>query len=181
MAARWMIWALMALGVAWAGAAAASAAEPAMAPAKVDATKTDATAAAEPVPAVELPPDALQTLGLTDLQRRVLDQVFRRHAYEMPTTSDAELSAGVAPVAGGGLYRMGPVGDLPATLVVTVSSKTEREPIQVSWMAQDFYGRKVGGAKLPPIFPDAAGLATAFAIGAAGLATGTRSATTMCS
>jgi len=120
-----------------------------------------AAAAAMPAAALEVPADELFSLNLTDLQRRILDQVFHRHAFEMPATADVELSVSVGPSVAGGLYRMGPLGDLPAALAVTVSSKTLREAVEVSYMAQDFYGRKVGGAKLPPIFPDSAGLATA--------------------
>ena len=136
-------WAMgMAIGVWLAWAATAVAAEPAVGPD---------------------PPDDLQALNLTDLQWRVLAQVFHRHVFESPPPPgvDAPFVVKVEPTAVGGLYRLGPGGDLPARLTVTVGSTGLPAAIRLDYYVEDFYGRKVAAGTLPSIFPDAGGAATA--------------------
>jgi len=105
--------------------------------------------------------EAMQRLGLTDLQRRILTQVFHQYAYETPAAvaPDAPLAVQIEPAVPGGLYRMGPVGDLPVRLQVHVRTKGKPDAIRLRYLVQDFYGRKVAGADLPQVFPDAAGTA----------------------
>jgi hypothetical protein len=109
------------------------------------------------------PPDDFRTLNLTDLQRRVLEQVFHRHAFEAPPppTVQARFGVKVEPLAPGGLCRIGPEGDLPARLTVTVGLVGPPRPVRLRYYAEDFYGRKVAEGNLPNVYPDASGLATA--------------------
>jgi hypothetical protein len=148
-------WLLAAVLLAAAGASPAPAGEPASA----------AEAAPPPTPpgAIPEPPDEMRTLHLTDLQRRLLEQVFTRHAFEMPVPPSPGATFGVKvdPLAPGGVYRLGPQGDLPVQLSVTVRSEESRSAVRLTYMAQDFYGRKVAGGELPPVFPDRFGLAVA--------------------
>ena len=120
-----------------------------------------AAAPAEPADIAE-PPDDLHVLSLTDLQRRVLEQIFHRHDFETPPApeADADFGVKVEPVAPGGLFVLGPDGDLPVRLTVTVRSTGPRAPVRVRYYAEDFYGRKVGDGSLPAVFPDSFGLAT---------------------
>ena len=117
-----------------------------------------ATSAAEPES-----PDDFRTLRLTDLQRRVLEQVFHRHPFETPPAPEALALLGLKaePVAPGGLYRLGPEGDLPVRLTVTVGLLGKPTPVHLRYYAEDFYGRKVAEGTLPNILPDVAGMATA--------------------
>jgi hypothetical protein len=123
--------------------------------------------AASAAPAAHLaepePLDDFRTLSLTDLQRRVLEQVFHRHPFEAPPPPDAQtrLAIKVEPVAPGGLCRMGPEGDLPARLTVTVGLAGPPAPVRLRYYAEDFYGRKIAEGTLPNVFPDAVGMATA--------------------
>ena len=106
--------------------------------------------------------EAMERLGLTDLQRRILAETFRQYTHETAAPAPgAGFSVDVAPTAPGGLYRMGPGGDLPARLTVRVRSSTGAQaPVSLRHTVQDFYGRKVAGGALPRAFPDAAGGAT---------------------
>jgi len=92
--------------------------------------------------------EAMQRLGLTDLQRRILTQVFHQYVYETPAAvaPDAPLAVQIEPAVPGGLYRMGPVGDLPVRLQVHVRTKGKPDAIRLRYLVQDFYGRKVAGA-----------------------------------
>jgi len=106
--------------------------------------------------------EAMERLGLTDLQRRILAQVFHQYTYERPpAAADAPLAVEVEPVAPGGLYRLGPEGDLPVRLQVHVRATGQPGAVRLRYLVQDFYGRKVAGADLPKVFPDAAGTAEA--------------------
>jgi hypothetical protein len=107
--------------------------------------------------------EAMERLGLTDLQRRILAQVFRQYTHERPAapSAGAPLAVRVEPTAPGGLYRMGPGGDLPARLRVRVRAAGRPGAVRLRYVVQDFYGRKVAGANLPQVFPDAAGQAAA--------------------
>jgi hypothetical protein len=156
-----MRWGMLGLVVGWViCAAGAWAAAPAEAPAPAAGAKAPADAA----PAADLePPDDLRVLSLTDPQRRILEKVFQRHAFESPPAPapDADFGVKVEPTVPGGLYRLGPGGDLPVRLQVTVRSAGSPAAAQFRYYAEDFYGRKVAEGKLAPAFTDAAGLATA--------------------
>lgn len=108
-------------------------------------------------------PDEFRTLLLTDPQRRVLEQVFRRHPFEEPPAPEplALLAVKVEPVAPGGLCRIGPEGDLPARLAVSINLMGKPSPVRLRYYAEDFYGRKIADGILPDVVPDAAGVATA--------------------
>ncbi|MFO8014992.1 MAG: hypothetical protein R6X20_17020 [Phycisphaerae bacterium] len=107
--------------------------------------------------------EAMERLGLTDLQRRILAQVFHPHAHETPPppAADAPLAVEVDPAVPGGVYRMGPGGDLPVRLRIRVRTTGRPGAVRLRYLVQDFYGRKVAGADLRQVFPDAAGKATA--------------------
>ncbi len=104
--------------------------------------------------------EAMERLGLTDLQRRVLCEVFREYDHERPAPSaDAPLIVQVAPTVPDGLYRLGPGGDLPVRLQVAVQVRGGVGAVALRYLVQDFYGRKVAGGRLPRLFPDATGRA----------------------
>jgi len=147
-------------GVFLAWAAAASGAP---APAPPLAPAVPAAPAAPAPSAIPEPPDEMKTLHLTDLQRRILEQVFHRHKFETPPppAPDAAFGVKVEPLAPGGVYRLGAQGDLPAQLRVTVRSTESPAAIRLTYLVQDFYGRKVAGGNLPPVFPDRFGVAVA--------------------
>jgi len=106
--------------------------------------------------------EAMQRLDLTDLQRRILLQPFHQYAHEMPATpAGSPLTVTVEPTVPGGLYVLGPGGDLPARLTVKVHAAGFPSAIQLRYLVQDFYGRKVAGGAMPQVFPDASGMATA--------------------
>ncbi len=107
--------------------------------------------------------EAMQRLGLTDLQRRILSQVFHEYAYESstPAGEEAPLAVRVEPAAPGGLYRLGPGGDLPVRLTVRLRARGAPASIDLRYLVQDFYGRKVAGGTLPRVLPDAGGRASA--------------------
>jgi len=107
--------------------------------------------------------EAMQRLGLTDLQRRILSQVFHEYEFERPgpAADDAPLAVQVEPTVSGGLYRLGPGGDLPVRLTVRLRARGAPAAIELRYLVQDFYGRKVAGGTLPRVFPDASGRATA--------------------
>jgi len=107
--------------------------------------------------------EAMDRLGLTDLQRRILAEVFHQYTYETPAApAGTAFAIDVATTVPGGLYRMGPGGDLPARLTVRVrGAGASRLPIRLRHLVQDFYGRKVAGEDRPRLFPDDAGQATA--------------------
>jgi len=107
--------------------------------------------------------EAMQRLGLTGLQRRILAQVFHQYTYETPApaAADAPLAVEVEPAAPSGLYRLGPGGDLPVRLQVHVRTAGQPGAVRLRYLVQDFYGRKVAGADLPQVFPDADGAAEA--------------------
>ena len=159
----WSICAIVMLGLATAWAAVPAEPDPAPVPAKVTG-KASAFSAGTPPSAGELEPlDTTQTLNLTDLQRRILEQVFHEHAFEAPAApaADAPLGVRVEPTAPGGLYRLGAGGDLPARLTITVGSPGAMTPVRVIYYAEDFYGRKVAEGTFPAIFPDKFGVGTA--------------------
>jgi hypothetical protein len=106
--------------------------------------------------------EAMERLGLTDLQRRILAQVFHQYTYEMPPppTADAPLAVEVEPTVPGGVYRMGPGGDLPVRLRIRVRTAGGPSAVRLRYLVQDFYGRKVAGADVSQVFPDPAGGAT---------------------
>ena len=160
-----MRWGMLGLAVGWViCAAGAWAAAPVAAPAEAPAPAAEAKAPADAAAATTLePPDDLRVLSLTDPQRRILEQVFQRHAFEAPPAPapDADFGVKVEPTVPGGLYRLGPGGDLPVRLQVTVRSAGSPAAAQFRYYAEDFYGRKVAEGKLAPAFTDAAGLATA--------------------
>jgi hypothetical protein len=107
-------------------------------------------------------PDDLRSLNLTDLQRRVLEQVFHRHVFETPAAAvaDADFSVALEPTATGGLCRMGTGGDLPVRMTVKLKAGPVA-PVHLRYYAEDFYGRKVGEGTMPDVLPDTAGTATA--------------------
>ena len=144
-------------------------AAPALAESAVLANPAETATPAQPVAdeaaahVWDLPPEAMQVLGLTGLQLRVLGQVFHQYAFETPPPAKADATLGVAvgPTVPGGLYRMGGDGDLPARLAVTVRSTGTPSAIGLRYLAQDFYGRKVASGTLPPVYPDVSGKAAA--------------------
>jgi len=144
-------------------AVSASAESPAAA--KPDISPKPAQPVAEDAPGemAALPPEAIQSLNLTALQWRILNQVFHQYAYETPSApqAGAALAVQVAPTVPGGFYRMGPDGDLPVRLVVTVRSTGAPAAVELRYLAQDFYGRKVASGTLPSVFTDASGGAAA--------------------
>ncbi|MCX5653399.1 MAG: hypothetical protein NTY65_01940 [Planctomycetota bacterium] len=161
---------VIALGLAAILAAGLAAGASAPAPVAVPVEKSAApkSASATPAapgatPAEPEPPDDFQTLSLTDLQRRVLEQVFHRHPFESPAAPapQARVRIKAEPVAPGGLCRMGPEGDLPVQLTVTVLLAGTAAPVRLRYYAEDFYGRKVAEGTMPNVFPDAGGTATA--------------------
>jgi hypothetical protein len=120
-------------------------------------------AAASPaaVPATEAePPDDLRVLRLTDAQRKILDRTFQRHPFENPPPpkDDAEIGVKVEPTVPGGLYRMGPGGDLPVRVAVTVRVVGGPAKVALRYSVEDFYGRKAGEGVLPAAFTDAGGM-----------------------
>jgi hypothetical protein len=110
----------------------------------------------------EIAPDRLRDLALTDLQRRVLMDVFHRAALEspLPAPAAATLAVRVDPVLPGGIYRLGPRGDLPARLEVSVRAAPGAS-VDLRYVAMNFYGAKVADGTLPPVIADAAGAAGA--------------------
>ena len=154
-------WLVGALLLAGAGAGAQPASAPAPAGARAPAAET--APALTPPGAIPEPPDEMRTLHLTDLQRRILDQIFTRHVFETPAPPGPTATFGVKvdPLLPVGVYRMGPQGDLPVQLSVTVRSEESRSAVRLTYLAQDFYGRKVAGGDLPPVFPDRFGVAMA--------------------
>ncbi len=107
--------------------------------------------------------EAMERLGLTDLQRRILAEVFHQYTHETPAppAADAPLAVEVQPAAPLAVYPMGPGGDLPVRLRVRVRTTGAPGAVRLRYVVQDFYGRKVAGADLPQVFPDAAGEAHA--------------------
>jgi len=107
--------------------------------------------------------EAMDRLGLTDLQRRILAQVFHQYTHETPAlpAADAPLVVEVEPAVADGVYRMGPGGDLPVRLRLGVRATGRPATVRLRYLAQDFYGRKIAGGDLPRVFPDAAGQAQA--------------------
>jgi len=105
---------------------------------------------------------AMQRLDLTDLQRRILAQPFHQYTHETSASpAGAPLTVTIEPAVPGGLYVLGPGGDLPARLTVKVRAKGFPSAVRLRYVVQDFYGRKVAGGDLPQVFPDASGTATA--------------------
>jgi len=129
--------------------------------------------APEPTPAQPVSPkgpdelgqpmaEAMQRLDLTDLQCRILAQVFHQYTHETPPQrADLPLAVTIEPTVPGGLYVLGPGGDLPARLTVKVRATGFPSAIQLRYSVQDFYGRKVAGGALPQVFPGASGVAAA--------------------
>jgi len=99
-------------------------------------------------------------LDLTNLQREVLHRVFEQHTFEAPAppSADADLGVRVDPTAPGGLYRMGPEGDLPL-LRVAIRSVGSLEPVGLAYRVVNFYGQKVAEGALGPAVPDEHGMA----------------------
>ncbi|MGB2755336.1 MAG: NEW3 domain-containing protein [Phycisphaerae bacterium] len=102
-------------------------------------------------------------LGLTQAQREMLLQVFRRHVFAEPAAAPDPGAPGLGvrlePTVPGGFYRLDT--DLPPRLRVTVRSPGSLEPVRLEYRAEDFYGRKVAEGTLVSAVPDAAGTATA--------------------
>jgi hypothetical protein len=168
-------WLVTGVFLAWSAAAAAAPAAsaaseapevPAM-PAKPVGPAAPTVPAVPAVPggpsAIPEPPDEMKTLQLTELQRRILEQVFHQHKFETPAPPPPSATFGVKvdPLVPGGAYRLGAPGDLPAQLLVTVRSVQSPAAIRLTYLVQDFYGRKVAGGDLPPVFPDRFGMAAA--------------------
>lgn len=157
--------ALAAVGGALAVRAGAPEAIPASSggPVAVPAGAPGAEAEPPPKAAEPAPPDDLRSLNLTDLQRRVLEQVFHRHPFEAPPVPrpGAAFSVKVEPRVAGGLYRFGPEGDLPARLAVTAVVAGRPVAVRLRYYVEDFYGRKVAEGMLPEVLFDAAGMAAA--------------------
>ncbi|MBL7139983.1 MAG: hypothetical protein ISS74_03655 [Planctomycetes bacterium] len=106
--------------------------------------------------------EAMQRLDLTDLQCHILAQVFHQYTHETSRpAADLPLAVTVEPAVPGGLYVLGPGGDLPVRLAVKVRAAGFPSAVQLRYSVQDFYGRKVAGGALPRVFPDASGAATA--------------------
>ncbi|HUX02116.1 MAG TPA: hypothetical protein VMY35_14215 [Phycisphaerae bacterium] len=117
-----------------------------------------AMAAAQEAPEEEIG----NPLGLTPAQRDALTQVFRRHTFAAfpDPAADAPLGVRLDPTVPGALYRMGPEGDLPPRLRVTVRSPGSMEPVQLEYLVVNFYGRKVADGTITSAVPDAAGIAS---------------------
>ena len=141
MSAQVVSWLVGALLLAGAAAGAQTASAPAPAAARAPAAET--APALTPPGAIPEPPDEMRTLHLTDLQRRILDQIFTRHVFETPAPPGPTATFGVKvePLLPGGVYRMGPQGDLPVQLSVMVRSEESRSAVRLTYLAQDFYGR----------------------------------------
>ncbi len=140
---QWMRSALIGIALAWTAPALAAEVEQPAGPAE--------------------PPDEMRSLSLTDLQRKILGEILHRHVFESPPppAADARFGVKVEPTVPGGLYRMGSEGDLPVRLTVMVGLRGAPVQISLRYWAEDFYGRKVADGALPPIFPDANGVAAA--------------------
>jgi hypothetical protein len=108
-------------------------------------------------------PDETQALHLTELQRRILEQAFHRYTFDVPEPPARRpaLVVKVEPATPGGLYRLGAQGDLPVQLTVSVQALESLSAVRLTYLAQDFYGRKVAGENLPPVFPNREGNAVA--------------------
>jgi hypothetical protein len=137
------------LALAWAGPVRAAAPAPELVPSATPAAETE-------------PPDDLRVLRLTDTQRRILDQVFQRHAFESPPPPPGSAPFGVMvePTVPGGLYRLGPAGDLPVHVRVSVGFVGAPAKVALRYYAEDFYGRKAAEGTLPPVFTDATGVSS---------------------
>jgi hypothetical protein len=109
------------------------------------------------------PPDDLRVLRLTDQQRKILDRIFQRHAFENPPQprAGASLDVTVEPTVPGGLYRLGPGGDLPVRLTVTVHAFNSPAKVGLRYLVEDFYGRKAADGSMPAVITSATGAATA--------------------
>lgn len=155
MRTRCAAWILTGVLLAWAGAASGASDVP-------PAPATPVTVGT-PHENEDALPDPMQALNLTDLQRRVLMQPFHCYAFETPAPAPegAPLAVKVESAAPGGLYRLGPAGDLPVRLAVTVRSVRRAAAVKLRYLAQNFYGSKVAEGTLPPVLPDGAGEARA--------------------
>ena len=113
----------------------------------------DAAKAAEPAPA------SPTGLRLTPLQEKILGQTFVQHPFEdrKSPSADEPFDVEVTATEPGAVYRLGPVGDLPAKLKVHVTKAGAPVVVNLAWKAVDFYGRKVAEGTLPPEAVDAAG------------------------